>query len=189
MKTILLSTCFCIISLAAYNQEIIKKSHKISAKLYFDKSGNTGISQFSANAVNYGIDYQYIGIIKHINLQLGIYKITKATVFDLPPNYFHTITIPVGIVYENKYFYMMSGSYYEKTYKYSPEEYPMYYTTEIKDFNLGFYLGIGFEKSINDVFSLTADLRKLWNFNNYDTSTRVGANETIGCGFGVCYKL
>jgi hypothetical protein len=189
MKTFYLSIVSLFVTYSMFGQEIFKKSHKITAKVYYDNSGNTSISDLKAEAINFGIDYQYLGIIKNFNVQIGFHKITKATVFSLSPNYFNTFTIPCGIVYENQFFYLMTGAYYEKTYSYSPEVYPMLYTNEIKEYNFGYYVGIGIEKNINDLFSITADIRKLWNINNYDRSYSPGTNETIGFGLGIGYKI
>jgi hypothetical protein len=162
---------------------------KIGARIYYDVSGNTSVSTGKGASINYGIDVQYLNLSKHFHIQTGVYKITKATLFNAFPNTFTTLNLPLGVVYENNYFYLIGGVYYERTLTYNRGYPTPYVEKKIKNFNYGIYAGLGIEKNINTLISYTSEIRILWNINNYDRPEGFGTNKTVGFSFGIHYKI
>ena len=163
----------------------------IGAKIYFDNSGNPGLNEYQLNVVNYEINLTQ-SISNHFGIQTGIHVVTKATVLVALPFYYHYISIPLGVKYQNRLFYSMAGVFVDINYNQSSKKtYEFYNLPRIPKSNYGFYYGIGLEKEINRKVSLSFDFRELVDFESKDkkrTTWRFGMI-TYGFSFGVNIKM
>ena len=171
--------------------DTLKSHFKFGIKIYSDVTANSSISVLYVSRINYGIDIQLLKIIKGINLQTGFFKISKATVYDSNPIYFNNLSLPLGLVYENRFLYVLGGTYFDYTYSVWPKSYFTYYgIPELKKFSYGVYYGFGIEKEINSNWSIAIDIRQLMNLTNFERphSPRHG-NLTTGFSIGIHYKI
>ncbi len=174
----------------AQNTDTTKKI-TIGAKIYFDNSGNPGLNVYKLDVVNYEINLTK-SISNHFGIQTGIHVVTKATVLEELPFYYHYFTIPIGVKYQNRLFYSMVGAYVDINYNQSSKKtYEFYNLPSIPKSNYGFYYGIGLEKEIDRKVSLSIDFRELVDFESKDkkrTTWRFGMI-TYGFSFGVNIKI
>lgn len=98
-------TLFSFINVGAQKLDTLN-TFTIGAKIYFDNSGNLDINVYKLDVVNYEINLDK-PISKHFGIQTGIHVVTKATVLEDLPFYYHYISIPLGMQYRNRFFYSL----------------------------------------------------------------------------------